>query len=220
MLKQRKYFLYKDVLSKIQVDYSISTPYYIHSSMATLSTWFKSILTEFGLEYNSDTISSTIPSATIEAIVKQLMNNVLDRHLYDYIYYKDGDYNDDIQLGQEDYRNIFGKLLNVLDLTLPKYLPLFIQNKEYSANPVAPIKSESKGRTRFNDTPQTYFVSETELNDESHASNVSESSSESSVDTGSIVERLDEAFKNWRSIILEWSNEFNQCFLKEEQIVW
>lgn len=220
MLKKRMFYLYKDVLLKIQEVYSISTPYYIHSSMAVLSTWFKSILTEFGLEYNTATINSSISSATIEAIIKQLMNNVLDRHLYDYIFYKDGEYDEEINLTQEDYRNIFGKLLNVLDLTLPKYLPLFIQNKEYSSNPVAPIKSESKGRTRFNDTPQTEFVDEEEINDESHATNVSESSSESSVDTGSIVERLDEAFKNWRSIILEWSNEFNQCFLKEEQIVW
>ena len=182
--------------------------------------WFKDILNTLELSYNVSTLSSTYQISDIQAIVSQLMWNVYNRHKNDYCYWRQNYSETNYNLTTSDYKEFFIKLLNVLDLTLPKYLPLFIQNKEYSSNPVAPIKSESKGRTRFNDTPQTEFVDEEEINDESHATNVSESSSESSVDTGSIVERLDEAFKNWRSIILEWSNEFNQCFLKEEQIVW
>ncbi len=106
-------------------------------------------------------------------------------------------------------------LINVLNNTLPRYCPLLQQNEIYSTDPVAPIGSKTTGRTRFNDTPQD----EGEYNDEEHASNVSKSISETEVDSGSIMERLNEMFKNFRSIILEWSNEFNQIFLKEEQII-
>ena len=44
------------------------------------------------------------------------------------------------------------------------------------------------------------------------------STSESEVDSGSIMSRLDELFKNFKPIMLDWSNEFNSLFLKEEQI--
>ena len=33
-----------------------------------------------------------------------------------------------------------------------------------------------------------------------------------------IMSRLEELFKNFRSVLLEWSNEFNRVFLKEEQL--
>ena len=121
---------------------------------------------------------------------------------------------EDLNISVSDFPFAMKELLSVINLTLTRYIPLLQQNEEFSYAPVSPIGSKTTGRTRYNDTPQD----EGEFNDEEHATNVSKSVSESEVDTGSIVSRLDELFKNWRSIILEWSNEFNRLFFKEEQL--
>ena len=106
------------------------------------------------------------------------------------------------------------KVLSVIDLTLPRYIPILEQNEYASTNPIAPVSSNSKSKTRFNDTPQDGGS----FNSDPHATHVSESENETSVDSGSLMERLEQMFKNFRSIILEWSNEFNMLFFKEEQL--
>jgi hypothetical protein len=105
-------------------------------------------------------------------------------------------------------------ILNVLVNTAPKYIPIFIQNKNSNANLLAKPTSSSQSISRFNDTPQNGGL----FDDDEHTSKISESSYETSADMGSLVERLNDAFKNFHSITLEWSNEFARIFLSEEQI--
>lgn len=181
---------------------------------ATDGEWFTKLLSDAGLSYDRSCLNSTISDADIKAIINALMNNVYDRHHQDYVWSVTIDSDENHVLDASNIAFYLDKVLNVLNLTLPRYIPLLIQNKKYSADPVAPIESHSNGITRFNDTPQDSG----DFSDDEHTSNISQTESNQSVDVGSIMSRLDELFKNFRSILLEWSNEFNRVFLKEEQL--
>ena len=182
-----------------------------------LPTWFTGVLSDEGWTYNHYSLDNNITETELNKLINVLMDEIYNRHHSDYVISFDYPIDENGASSSEMfelYAKVFHKLIEVLNLTLPKYYPLFVKAKEYSANPVAPLHSSSVGTTRFNDTPQSYG----DFNDDAHATNVSKSTSSSEVDSGSIVERMDAAFKGWRSIILEWTNEFNQLFFKEEQI--
>ena len=207
---KNEFYTYQEILNV----FPARAPQYPHYS-AMDGEWFTKLLEDLSLQYKRIGLSSEITDADIKSIVNLLMTNVYNRHAEDYIYsyvsyYEEADH----VLVQADTRRAISKIVGVLDLTLPKYIPLFMQFEKESADPIAPIKSESSGETKFNDTPQNLG----DYGDEDHTTNISNSKSESSVDTGSIMERLSALYKDFKSIVLEWSNEFNQLFLKEEQI--
>ena len=177
--------------------------------------WFSKILDASNLELAIYGISEFIADDTIKDVIDALMTIVYQRHSEDFIYWEKTLADVYPSLDVAYFEKYIRTLLNIIELTTPKYLPLLQDQEYYSYAPTSPLKSKTTGRTRFNDTPQNMG----DFNDEEHATNVSKSVNESEVDSGSIVSRLDEAFKNWRSIILEWSNEFNQAFLKEEQVL-
>ena len=210
-IKERLYFSYQEILDFL--DYNEHPQFPNDKSMA--ESWFTDMLDDSPFEFAVYTLSEFFSNELINAIVNALMGIVYNRHAYDYLAYKEILCGESEEIDDKVLIQAFSKLINVLNNTLPKYVPILQQNEIYSTDPVAPIKSESAGETRFNDTPQNIG----EYGDSEHTTNISNSKSESVVDTGSIMERLDELFKNSRSIILEWSNEFNQCFLKEEQIL-
>ena len=204
-----KYFTFQEVLNL----YPAKAPDHPHSKNFA-SDWFSQFLSNYDLELAVNGVSQYISNDLIKDIVDALMTIVYQRHSEDYIYHVELALHEDYELKNEDFYKYVQTLINVIDLTIPRYIPLLQAQEFYSVDPVAPLKSVSKGRTRYNDTPQSMGI----WDDEEHASNLSNSESETEVDSGSIVSRLDEAYKNWRSIILEWANEFNQCFIKEEQV--
>lgn len=204
-----KYFTFQEVLNL----YPAKAPDHPHSKNFA-SDWFSQFLSNYDLELAVNGVSQYISNDLIKDIVDALMTIVYQRHSEDYIYHVELALHEDYELKNEDFYKYVQTLINVIDLTIPRYIPLLQAQEFYSVDPVAPLKSVSKGRTRYNDTPQSMGV----WDDEEHASNLSNSESETEVDSGSIVSRLDEAYKNWRSIILEWANEFNQCFIREEQV--
>ena len=205
-----KYFTFQEVLNL----YPAKAPDHPHSKNFA-SDWFSQFLSNYDLELVVNGVSQYISNDLIKDIVDALMTIVYQRHSEDYIYHVELALHEDYELKNEDFYKYVQTLINVIDLTIPRYIPLLQAQEFYSVDPVAPLKSVSKGRTRYNDTPQSMGI----WDDEEHASNLSNSESETEVDSGSIVSRLDEAYKNWRSIILEWANEFNQCFIKEEQVI-
>ena len=207
---KRVYFTYQEILDYLDYDGHPQFP----NDKSMNQAWFTDMLEDSPLEFAVYTLSEFFTDSLINAIVNALMGVVYNRHAYDFICSKDVGINEDAEIDGEVFIKAFTPLINVINNTLPRYVPLLQQNEIYSTAPIAPIGSKTTGRTRFNDTPQD----EGEYNDEEHATNVSKSTTETEVDSGSIVSRLDELFKNFRSIILEWSNEFNILFLKEEQI--
>lgn len=180
-------------------------------SKAFASDWFSDVLDELGIEIAVFTLSEFFTDSLVSAIVDSVMTIVYERHSRDYIYHRlpaEGDLTDD------DLREALCPIVNVVNLTLPRYIPLLQQNEYASTDPIAPVTSRSTGKTRFSDTPQNGGLFE----DDDHTTNLTQSETESSVDSASLMERLDMMFRNFRSVILEWSNEFNRLFLKEEQL--
>lgn len=213
---KRIYFNYQEIITKIGVG---NYPTYPHDTSMD-DAWFTNMIADLNLEFAVYTLSEYFTDSLINQIINALMGIVYNRHAEDYLpkayieyeIYDDAPDIDD--LDSDALRKILANLINVIDLTLPRYIPLLQQNEIYSTNPVAPITSGTTGVTRFNDTPQDGGA----YDDDEHTTNISESSSETNMDTGSIVSKLDEMFKNFRSIILEWSNEFDILFIKEEML--
>lgn len=205
----KEWFTYQEVL-----DYSNWRPGYPHSPHF-IDNWFSKVMEEFDLEIAVYTLSEFFTDSLITNIINALMTIVYERHSEDYMFNRIIPYDEDNNLTDDEIRKALSPIINVINLTLPRYIPLLQQNEYASTDPIAPVSSVSKNKTRFNDTPQDGG----DFNNDPHATNVSESENETSVDSASLMERLDQLFKNFRSIILEWSNEFNQLFFKEEQIV-
>lgn len=207
----KKYYTYQELLDLVNIE-GIQMPRFPHD-MEMSSNWFTALIEAGGLEVAIYTLGELFTDDLLNQIINALMGIVYNRHSKDFISWIEptGDDGEDMNLAMYE---ALEKLINVIDLTIPRYAVLLKQNEIYSFDPVAPIGSVSTGRTRFNDTPQD----EGEYNDEEHASNVSKSISETQVDSGSIMSRLEELFKNFKPIILDWSNEFNSLFLKEEQL--
>ena len=178
--------------------------------------WFKNLLSDMELQYNlvGIDVSNATFKTLCENIINELMTIVYNRHHEDYIYEKTLNWNDNVILTYTDSMKAVCKLINVLDMTSAKYIPILLANKSASVDLLKPMKSSSVSTNRFNDTPQDGG----DYDDDNHATNVSKNESVTTADSGSLAMRLDEIFKNYRSIILEWSNEFNQLFLKEEQL--
>lgn len=205
-----KYFTFQEILDL----YPAHAPRFPHDAQLA-DDWFMKMLEDAGLEPAIYTLSDAFPDSLLAEIINALMTIVYYRHDEDYLYkVSQMAFLPSYTLTQADFKRAIKKVINVIDLTIPRYAPILQQNENYSTDPVAKIGSVTTGKSRFNDTPQDGG----NFNDDPHATNVSHSVSESEVDSGSIVSRLDEMFKGFRSIILEWSNEFDQLFLKEEQL--
>ena len=205
------YYKYQELLDVVNID-GVSMPRFPHDSEMS-SNWFTALIEAGELEVAVYTLSEFFTDELLNDIINALMGIVYNRHAEDYIAWVDGTDDESEDMNRAMYQAL-SKLINIIDLTLPKYTPILQQNEIYSTAPIGPISSSSTGETKFNDTPQNIG----EYGDIDHTTNISNSKSESLVDTGSIMERLSALYKDFKSIILEWSNEFNQLFLKEGQI--
>ena len=208
-MMKNKYFTFQEILNL----YPSRAPSFPHDDSLD-GEWFTKMLADAGLSVNLVGLGTDYTDGVKKALINSLLSNIYNRHNEDYFFQVTLPCQDNYNLTQEDFKVAINPLLNVLELTAPRFMVLLKQNESYSNNPTAKIGSSTMGRTRFNDTPQD----EGEYNDEEHATNVSRTITETEVDVGSIMSRLDELFKNYISVILEWSNEFNQLFLKEEQL--
>ena len=228
-----KFYTFQEVLNL----YPNDAPRWPHDTQLA-SDWFTKMLEDASLEPAVYTLSEFFTDDLINQIINALITIVYYRHDEDYFYEVVSPICEEHQLSQNEFRKAIKKLMNVLDLTLPKYIPMLQQNEWASTCPITPNVDESteetsgdnhlesSGINRFNDTPQNSGV----YGDDPHTTNINESTNENdgdfsslnkksnSTNIGTLMSRLTEMYSNFKSIILEWSNEFNQLFFKEEQL--
>lgn len=111
-----------------------------------------------------------------------------------------------------DLKELYIKLINIINMTFNRYWVLFNSYKKYQDDPTAKMESSDGSVTRFNDTPQNSGL----YDDDNHTSHITQYEHNSSMDSASIMKRLEEVNENWRSILYAWSNEFKGLFIKED----
>lgn len=105
----------------------------------------------------------------------------------------------------------------MINNTAPKYIPLLYQYVQNYENPFKMLESISESFNRFNDTPQN-VQDEVDFNTEQYATTMGKSKNVSQVDSASVLTHLEELKDKFRSVILDWSNEFNRLFISELQL--
>ena len=188
-------------------------PHYKNNDAA----FFTKMLTASDLVYNKT--PAGVPAAlltNIDDIINGLITHVYNRHAEDYVFQKYGKWNDDLSLSASDFPDAIVQILNVIDNTIEKYVPMLKLAKDNSGDLLKPVQSETSGYVKFNDTPQA--DDETGFADDDHVSTHTMNGQITSVDVGTLMERLNSVFNNYMSVILKWSNEFNYLFFKEEQL--
>ena len=215
MMKKINWYSFKEVL---QV-FPLLCPSYQNEKRET-STWFLSMLNDANLDLRYVGIKSNstkITSEKIQSAVNLLAEILFDRHANDYLYKLELNYNENHTLDVNDFRSAMSKVINVINLTMPKYIPLLEEILDKYENPLKQLESESEGFSRFNETPQEEIDS-TDFNSGDYATTMGKNKQVSKVDSGSVVARIKEFQDDWRSIALLWANEFEGVFIEDYQL--
>lgn len=179
--KIRQWFTYQELLDKITIA-DVNLPRFPHDVQIS-SQWFTKLMQRQEKEVAVYTLNDGFSDELLEDIINALMLIVYNRHSQDYISFVDSlEYSEN-----EPLNKCLDKLINVLDLTIPKYVPILKDNEVYSFDPISPNydesseeydgdnetnysgnnNSNSNGTTRTNDTPQDGGAFE----DDEHTSN-------------------------------------------------
>lgn len=180
----------------------------IEPNSSTKDLVFTTIMTDYGL-----TIEDS--SASKQTILNQLMRMIYARYYSCEIYRKELDfpyYQDASSPDSGERKEVFRGLIQLFNLTAPRYIPLLEQYKANESDPIGKISSTSTGKTRFNDTPQDGG----DFEDDEYTTNITQTEATTESDSGSIMERLDALYRNWRQILRDWTSEFKGLFYGEE----
>lgn len=210
MMNKVYYYTYQEMLNL----FPLIAPSSPHST-AISADWFTHILSQNNIQFAAIGLSVDISSSQISELVNCLMTQVYNRHASNYIISKEVGYFDDAPvLDTDDFKKAMFKIINIINLTLPRYIPLLIQFENASGNPLKANKSEGIVTSRFNDTPQNGG----DYSSDDHTSNITQGTNSQELEIGTLMTRLSEVYQNFRSILADWSNEFNKLFLLESQI--
>lgn len=174
-------------------------------------------LIDFTDYYNDDRCVLVLDEDLIDSsIIIELILMVYNRFFEFYAYKKEIPFTEEASEPDIGDSNILAKRLNnIIDMTYERYAPMLVFQRANESDPSPKLESESNGKTRFNDTPQNEALASNEFfNDDKHSTNITASHSSTSVDSGTVAERLDELYKNWKSILRDWTNEFKGLFME------
>ena len=176
-------------------------------------TWYPHTASDFNMSTIMTKYSLVIEDSSTSKlnILNQLMKFIFAR-FYECSIYKEliGIYEDESQIviSNATKKYIWSQFIGMFNLTAPRYIPLLESYKANESSPIAKIKSSTTGVNRFNDTPQD----EGDFANDEHTTNISQNNVEVETDSGSVASRLDELYKNWRSVLRDWTNEFRCLF--------
>ena len=146
---------------------------------------------------------------TLKPYIDELWQLIYSRYKNHYVFYNQKD-----EIFNTDVDDFAYKLMNLMSMTYDKYAPLISLYKENENKLMNDIKASSKGKVRFNDTPQDGG----DYSDDAHTTNITQSETENSTAGATPIERLDEIKRKISMLYKEWSDEFDVLFVEEGNI--
>ena len=119
-----KWFTLQEVLDI----YSNRAPSYPHDNV-TPADWFTKMLEDADMEFSVFTLSEFFTDSLINDIVNALMWLVYCRHDLDYLYEIGLPWDEDYELQEVDFRKAMKDVLNLLNNTIARYIPMLQQNE-------------------------------------------------------------------------------------------
>ena len=116
---------------------------------------------------------------------------------------------DDYTTMQNNLFKFFGQFIAWLLSSSEKYTPIINAFQTKKTLLLAQIAQNSDTLMKFNDTPQ----GSGDFSDDSHATNVTGTSSTSSSDMETPIKRLAEINDTWHNIYEDWAKEFGRKFI-------
>lgn len=98
--------------------------------------------------------------------------------------------------------------------TYERYAPILKAYKDKEASLMAKVAVTSTGVARFNDTPQNGGL----YDDDSHTTNITQSSGTTESDNGTPMARLEEVRRYWRNIQKEWVDELGRITIEGDNL--
>ena len=149
-------------------------------------------------------------------IIDELLNIVYSKHKEDYCFTKNirtcvpkslnEIYDEYIEVAGEAF---YSELYSKIEESVDRFLPMFKLFEDSQAGNLIPkLESSTNGAVLFSDVPQT----DTSSTDGS-ITNRTESSSSTTADSGSLMEKLEEVRKYNAAILNEWSQLFDGLFI-------
>ena len=194
------YFTLEELLKQENPNYQVS------SSVSGNKISWSTTMSSYQLEYKySDTNLASLGEQLMQIVFAEYNDEYIIKKVYNAIFRVDPD---TIVFTSDEKRRVFAEFVNIINLTAQRYIPLLQSFEANKTSPLAKIQSTTTSLNRYNDTPQD----EGDFVNDSHTSNISESSVSVEADSNDIVVRLDQLYRNWRSILRDWANEFKGLF--------
>lgn len=194
------YFTLEELLKQENPNYQV-----LSSASGNKISW-STTMSSYQLEYKyNDTNLATIGEQLMQIVFGEYNDEFIIKKVYNAIFRVDPD---SIVFTSDEKRRVFAEFVNIINLTAPRYIPLLQSFEANKTSPLAKLKSTTNSLNRYNDTPQD----EGDFANDSHTTNISETSVEVEADSNDIAIRLDQLYRNWRSVLRDWANEFKGLF--------
>ena len=167
------------------------------------------ILTPYGLVIED---SSADKLLVLNQLMRMVYARFFDCYVYRKVFHLPWEVDETYAPDSGERKKIYRQFVEDFNTTAPRYLVLLKQFNDHSSDPLAKLETSISGTTRFNDTPQDGG----DFADDGHTTNITQSETTTQFDNASIVEKLDALYRNWRSVLKDWTNEFRGLFYMVE----
>lgn len=148
-------------------------------------------------------------SIYVDDILEKFWTLTYSRYKNHYCFYENED-----EISDKKLNDYMLKFYNLLIMTYDMYAPLIREFELNRDKLMSDIRATSKGKVRFNDTPQNGG----DFSDDSHTSNITESENENATSGATPIERLDEIKRKISMLYKDWSDRFDILFIEEGNI--
>lgn len=205
--KLEKWWTFREVLKIYNPTLNIMTSWGVSSYKA------KEFFQRFGISTSEITIG-TDDGATCDL----LMTFLVRRYWEHYCIMDSADsigYSSNVEeQAQMPVYKFIQNMVNIWNFTKDKYSKLLAIYEAQKDNLLNKVETIASGTTRFNDTPQDSG----DYSDDTHTTNISQTSGASSTDVDTLMARIDEISKKFENVMLRWVNEFDSLFIEEGNI--